>query len=342
MDTPSACSDCGTTLTAAMLACPRCGRLVHSEALKRLVAAAEAAQAAGDHSTALASYREALPLLPVTSRQHAVLLARTGELSAKVAAGGPATSPEKPPAPAWIKRLGPLGAVALLIWKFKFVLVTVVSQAKFLLLGLTKATTLFSMLLSMGAYWAIYGWRFAVGLIASIYVHEMGHVATLRRFGMPATAPMFIPGVGALVRLGSHPVSAAENARVGLAGPLWGLYAALFCYGLGALTDGQTSVWSAIARAGAWINLFNLMPVWQLDGARGFTALSRRHRFLVTAAFATAWALTGEGLLALISLIGLTVSFRRDAPEGSDPPIVVRFFLLIAALTYLTTIKVKV
>lgn len=343
-----ACPDCGRTLTAAMLVCPHCAKLVHAEELKRLVAAAEVAQAASDPATALSHYRAALPLLPVTSRQHALLLQRIAGLSTQVAAGADGattpttTGPDRGEVPAWIKRLGPLGAVALLLWKFKFVLVALASHAKFLLLGLTKASTLFSMLLSMAAYLTLYGWRFAVGLIASIYVHEMGHVAALRRFGMPATAPMFIPGVGALVRLQSQPVTVAENARVGLAGPIWGLGAALACYVLGQLTGGPTSSFSAIARAGAWLNLFNLMPVWQLDGARGFTALSRRHRFLVTAAFATAWALTGEGLLALISLIALTVSFRRDAPEQSDPPIVVRFFLLIAALTYLTTIKVKV
>ncbi len=341
MDVPAACRSCSTPLTSAMLVCPGCAALLHSDELKRLVAAAEAAQAAGDHATALLHYRGALPLLPATSRQHGLLRSRIETLSTQTAAGPTPTSQPKAEVPPWIKRLGPLGAAALLLWKFKFLLVALASHAKFLLLGLTKASTLFSMLLSMGAYWALYGWRFGVGLVASIYVHEMGHVAALRRFGMPATAPMFIPGVGALVRLNSHPVTAAENARVGLAGPLWGLGAAIFCYGLGLLTGGPTSTWSAIARAGAWINLFNLMPIWQLDGGRGFSALSRSHRFLVTAGFATAWALTSEGLLALISLIALTVCFRRDAPEKSDGPITLRFLVLTAALTFLTTIKVK-
>ncbi len=342
-----ACPDCGRTLTAAMLVCPHCAKLVHAEELKRLVAAAEAAQAASDPATALSQYRAALPLLPVTSRQHALLLQRIAGLSTQVAAGADgataptAAGPESREVPAWIKRLGPLGAVALLLWKFKFVLVALASHAKFLLLGLTKASTLFSMLLSMAAYLTLYGWRFAVGLIASIYVHEMGHVAALRRFGMPATAPMFIPGVGALVRLQSQPVTVAENARVGLAGPIWGLGAALACYVLGQLTGGPTSSFSAIARAGAWLNLFNLMPVWQLDGARGFSALSRGHRALVTLAFATAWALTSDGLLALITLFSAAACFRRDAPQASDPPITASFLFLIATLTALSKIHVK-
>jgi len=67
-------------------------------------------------------------------------------------------------------------------------------KGKLLLLGLTKSTTLFTMLLSMGVYWTAWGWRFALGLVLSIYVHEMGHVAALQRYGIKATAPMFIPG----------------------------------------------------------------------------------------------------------------------------------------------------
>src|SRR5439155_143942 len=83
------------------------------------------------------------------------------------------------------------------------------------LLGLTKASTLFTMLLSAGVYWAAWGWKFALGVVLSIYVHEMGHVQALQRYGIKATAPMFIPGVGAVVRLKQYPAS-PRDARVGL------------------------------------------------------------------------------------------------------------------------------
>src|SRR3989454_12639768 len=79
------------------------------------------------------------------------------------------------------------------------------------------------MLLSAGVYWAAWGWKFALGVVLSIYVHEMGHVQALQRYGIKATAPMFIPGVGAVVRLKQYPASPREDARVGLAGPLGGL-----------------------------------------------------------------------------------------------------------------------
>jgi Zn-dependent protease len=86
----------------------------------------------------------------------------------------------------------------LFIWKFKVVLSFILTKGKLLLLGLTKGPTFLSMLLSVGVYWTAWGWRFAVGVVESIYVHAMGHVAMLRRFGIPATAPMFIPGFGGM------------------------------------------------------------------------------------------------------------------------------------------------
>src|SRR5439155_20796972 len=155
-----------------------------------------------------------------------------------------------------------VGAIGLLLWKLKA-----------LLLGLTKGTTLFSMLLSLGVYWTAWGWKFALGLVLSIYVHEMGHVAALRRYGIRASAPMFIPGVGAVIRAQQSPANPIEDARVGLAGPIWGLGAALASLGLYLVTDWPICL--AMARVGAWINLFNLLPLWPLDGGRGFQSLPR-------------------------------------------------------------------
>lgn len=259
----------------------------------------------------------------------------------------PPSPPASPPAssadqqPAWVKRLGPLGVVALLLWKFKFIALAVLSKAKLLLFGLTKASTLFSMLLSMGAYWALYGWQFGVGLVLSIYVHEMGHVAALRRAGIPASAPMFIPGLGAFVRLGAHPATVEEDATVGLAGPIWGLAASLFCFAMWAFTDGRTSnLFGAIAHAAAWMNLFNLLPVWQLDGSRGMAALSRRDRGIIAAAFLIAWTMTSEGLLLGLAIASTVRLFGKDAPQTSNRTILLRFLFLILSLSYLVALPV--
>src|SRR6185369_768538 len=106
--------------------------------------------------------------------------------------------------------------------KFKWAVLLLLGKGKLLLVGLTQAKTLLSIAIALGVYTMAYGWKFALGLIASLYVHEMGHVAWLRRYGIPASAPMFVPGLGAFVRLKSHPPTPAQDARVGLAGPVWG------------------------------------------------------------------------------------------------------------------------
>jgi hypothetical protein len=88
------------------------------------------------------------------------------------------------------------------------------------------------MLVSFGAYWALYGWMFGLGLVLSIYVHEMGHVWVVRKLGFAASAPMFLPLMGAFVRLHQRPSSPREDARIGLGGPIWGTAGAAATFGL--------------------------------------------------------------------------------------------------------------
>jgi Zn-dependent protease len=230
------------------------------------------------------------------------------------------------------------GGLALIAWKFKFILVFLATKAKLLLLGLSKTTTLFSMLLSLGLYWSLWGWRFALGLVLSIYVHEMGHVAALRHFGIPASAPMFLPGLGAMVRMKAYPQTVREDARVGLAGPIWGLGAAILSAGVYVATD--LAIFAAIASVGAWINLFNLVPIWHLDGARGFRALSKAGRWAALAAIATCGLATQEGLFILIGLGALVPIFSREAPATSDRRSLLEYGLLLATLGALTRLPV--
>ena len=186
---PFLCAQCGTQVAPALLACPSCQRLVHAEELKRFAATAQRAEQAGDPSGALTAWRQALDLLPTDATQHQVVAARITTLSRSLD-GGPATVKHGSP---WGKGAAGVGALGALLFKFKFALVFVLTKAKLLLFGLTKAGTLLSMLLSAGVYWTIWGWKFAFGVVLSIYVHEMGHVQALQRYGIKATAPMFIP-----------------------------------------------------------------------------------------------------------------------------------------------------
>jgi Zn-dependent protease len=220
--------------------------------------------------------------------------------------------------------------------KLKFAILIVLSKAKLLLVGLAQIKTLLTMALAMGVYSSAYGWRFAAGLIASMYVHEMGHVAALRRFGIPATAPVFIPGFGAFVRLKQHPATPGEDARVGLAGPVWGAATAFAFLATGVLFRSRALL--AIARAGAWINLFNLAPVWQLDGGRAFAALSRRQR---AAAAAILWGLgllAGDGLLFLLAIAATARAFGRGAPAEGDRPALAAYAALAVVLTLMATL----
>jgi Zn-dependent protease len=332
------CARCGTQIAPSLLGCPACGALVHAAELKRLAAEAEAAESAGDAARSLATWREALELLPSDSRQHATILARVEELSRRVDSG--ARTAEEQHLRSKLAGKGALVlGLALLLWKFKFVIVFLLTKGKLLLLGLTKASTLFSMVLSLGVYWALWGWKFALGLIGSIYIHEMGHVAALNRYGIKASAPMFVPGLGAFITAKQPLHSEREDAMVGLAGPLWGLGAALAALAVWRATG--EPYWGVIAKVGAWINLFNLTPFWQLDGARGFRGMSRTHRSVAAAAIAAAFVLTGEGLLVLVLLAAVAKLFG-DQAKKPDARAMMLYVALIAALAAIADMGVDV
>jgi Zn-dependent protease len=310
------------------LACPGCHRLVHADELKRLVAVAAAASASSHRNEELNAWRSALLLLPAGSRQHTAVAEKVTSFGSDTAPLGSAQPP--PPQSRFWKWLVGLGPVGLLLFKLKFVVIALLGNLKLLLLGLTKAGTVFSMLLAFGVYWTAWGMWFALGFVLSIYVHEMGHVVALRRYGIRATAPMFIPGVGAFIRLRQASLPPFQNARVGLAGPWWGLGAAVAA--LAASRVGGGPMWSAIAHTGAWLNLFNLLPVWQLDGNRGFSALGRGSRLSIAVAFGGAWLFTGDGLLALLAIVTIVRALDHAAPDQNDTGVWIQFVALIATL----------
>jgi hypothetical protein len=184
---PLGCPQCGTEVAPALLSCPTCHRLVHAEELRRLADEAERATQSNELAAALSAWRRALELLPPDSRQHQTISATVIESSKKVDVSALANAEAKRKS-SRAKGAAGLGAVGRLLWKFKLMLVFVLTKLKLLLLGLTKASTFFSMILSFGVYWAAWGWKFAAGLVVSIYIHEMGHGALLRRYGIKATA----------------------------------------------------------------------------------------------------------------------------------------------------------
>jgi Zn-dependent protease len=329
------CPSCGLEIAPRLLACPACGWLVHGEALKELARVAEAAGEAGQALAAVKSWRSALELLPADSRQARVITEKIELLGRELEKGGDAP---KAPGVSWAKVGGVLGAAALLLYKLKWLVVLALTKGKVLLLGLTKSSTLFTMLASAGIYWSLWGWPFAFGLVAAIYVHEMGHVVALQRLGIRATAPMFVPGLGAFVRLKQYPASPREDARVGLAGPIWGTGAVLVFF-LAFLLTGWSSL-GAIARFSAWLNLFNLLPIWQLDGGRGFRALGRAQRWGIAAVMGAMWLVTQEGLLLLLVIFAGIRAFGGEMPKESDRRAFWEFAVLVVVLALFSDIEV--
>jgi Zn-dependent protease len=174
----------------------------------------------------------------------------------------PPLQPERKPLR---KRVGAaLTALAVLLGKFKGVLL--------LLPKLKILSTSGTMLVSVAAYALIWGWKFAAGFVALLFIHEMGHVIQLRREGIKASAPLFVPFLGAFVGMKQLPDNAAAEARVGLAGPVLGAIGCLVPLALYEATHYE--FWRALAFTGFFLNLFNLLPVLPLDGGRAMAALS--------------------------------------------------------------------
>ena len=315
-----------------MVACPACRKLVHGERLEALAASAATEEREGRLTEAMTSWREALDLLPAKSSQHRVVSETILRLSEAVDRGDHVA-----PAPRGkgAKGAAGLGGVALVLWKLKFVFLSVLGKGKLLLTGLTSLPTL----LSMFAWLALdrsRGATFAAGLVLSIYVHEMGHVSALRLYGIKATAPMFVPGFGALVRLKQYPIDAREDARVGLAGPVWGAVAAAIALAFGLALHDRTLL--GVASIGAMINVFNLVPVWQLDGARGFRALDTRQRAIVVGIAAVAALALSQPMGWAVCAIG-GARLKSDLPKQGDRRAFFTFGALLILLSLIPTLS---
>ena len=276
-------------------------------------------------------------------------------LSAQPDSGGLTGSPEgaHPPAPPaggpegteprswWRRILGPLGALGVLI-------LSAGTKLKGLLLLLTKvkfASTFISGAVSVGAYALIWTWKFALGFVLLLFIHEMGHVWQLRREGIQASAPMFIPFLGAAVAMRELPDDAGAEARVGLAGPIVGSVAVLIPAALYLLTGDD--LFRALTFIGFALNLFNLAPVLPLDGGRALQALSPWIVFLSIILFLGFGAFfLSPILLVLIALLGGSETWRRfkqrKTPEARRFNAVPGRTRLAVAATYVGLVAVLV
>lgn len=302
--------------------------LIHPEkeaALARYTAEAQQMEQQGNIKGALERWRQALALLPRESAQAVWVREHIKALET----AHPSAANQ------WLKRLGPLAPIVVFFAKFKV-----------LFIALLKFKFLFSLLAFFGFYWALFGWRFGLGFALLVLLHEMGHYVDVKRRGLPAELPVFLPGIGAAVRWQGHNVTPEARAEISLAGPFAGLLASAACAlvwwqmgGNQGILRHSNSLWAALAGTGAWLNALNLIPIFILDGGQAIQALNRTGRgALVVIAAAIAY-MTGELTFYLVAAGALyrvfTAMRQNDEPQQSSMKILFFYTALLVALAAL-------
>jgi Zn-dependent protease len=296
------------------LVCRNCHALVHAEELSRISAQAKAMEENGEWSQAREQWRAMLSLLPSDSTQAVWVENHVQRL-----AGALEVSPSpRNPANMWAKKLGPFAPIAVALAKGKVFLS--IFSAKFFL----------SLAAFMGVYWGLFGARFGIGFSVLILAHELGHFVDVRRRGLPAEMPVFLPGLGAYVRWRAMGVSTETRAAVSLAGPLAGWVASLVCVLVWWKTG--AGIWAALARASAWLNVLNLIPIWALDGGQAVLALNKGERTLLLTVCLALWLVFGESVFFLVAAGACWRLFTKDVPPQSSRTMTGYYIGVLASL----------
>ena len=216
--------------------------------------------------------------------------------------GLPVAVPERRRPSFFRRRIAPLGAA----------LIAFLTKLKAIILFLPKVkllATAATMAVSVAAYGSIWGFAFAAGFVVLLLVHEMGHVIALRREGIRASAPMFIPFMGAVISARSLGRNALAEARVGLAGPILGTIGSLACAVVWLVTGHD--YWRALAYTGLFLNLFNLLPVVPLDGGRAMAAMSPWMWFAGFAGIVVLAFVFPNPIILIIAVFAAYETYRR-------------------------------
>jgi Zn-dependent protease len=311
------CARCRSVLAPGALACSSCHSLVHAVRLEQLAATARLHETRNEIAAARAVWLKALELLPPDSAQAEWIRGTVKRLEAS-AVSAPVTDARV----AWASKFGPLAPLLVLLANGKF------------LLALFKLKFLLSLGAFVAVYWALYGARFGVGFAILILIHEMGHFVDIKRRGLPADMPVFLPGLGAYVRWGALGVSAQTRSFVSLAGPLAGCVGAVVCALLWMKT-GDT-LWVGLASLSAILNLLNLIPIWVLDGGQAIGALNRSERIVVSVAAVLFAAFFSQPLLLLVAAGAVYRAYGKDIPVAPSHAVTAYYVSVLAALGYLS------
>jgi Zn-dependent protease len=287
---------------------------VHAAELEQLAAGARRHEERGEITEARTVWLRALELLPPDSAQAEWIRNNTKRLEATAA---PAAADRH----AWARKFGPFAPLLILLAKGKF------------LLALLKLKFLLSLGTFVAFYWALYGLKFGIGFVILILVHEMGHYIDIKRRGLPADMPVFLPGLGAYVRWNALGVSTETRSFVSLAGPLAGCIGAAVCALVG-MNTGE-SLWIGLASLTAILNLLNLIPVWILDGGRAILALDKTERIILAVAAVVCAAYFVQPLFLLVTAGAVYRVFTKDIPVVPSRAATAYYVALLPALGYL-------
>jgi len=313
------CRRCSSDLAPDALVCQNCHALVHADQLDQLASQAKALEAKQDFRGARERWLMGLPLLPPNSRQASWIQDHARSLDTMAEQ----LQPPPPSENKWAQKLGPVGPLAILLAKGKFLLTTVF-KLKFLL----------SFFAFFGFYWAAFGMKFGLGFTLLILIHELGHFVDIKRRGLPAEMPVFLPGFGAYVRWQALGVPMETQAAVSLAGPFAGLLAAVACTAFWA--QNHDPLWAALAYSGAWLNLLNLIPVWMLDGGHAALALDKTGRLVLLLASLGLWWAFSENLFLVVAVgAAYQAFFAGDLPPRRSVFIIVYYVAVLAGLGFI-------
>ena len=300
------CPSCSHWLPEGTLACPDCRTLTYGVHLSDIARSAQELEQEQKWVEARERWRSALAWLPDETPQAQSVRQHIAQIDARLKAGEDQKAK-------WTKRLGPFAPIALF---------------------------LLSLVAFFGIYWVLFGWKFAAGFLACLFIHEMGHYVACKRRGLKAELPVFVPMMGAYVRWYSQGVSLEDLASISLAGPLYGLLAVFACYGFFLSTHAQ--IFMVLVYVGAWVNFINLFPLLGLDGAQATFAMSRLQRVLIAATCMVLFALSitngdvfGPSTLWIFLIVGVGMAWRcftNDQPEKPSTKTFLYFQALVLVL----------
>ncbi len=295
--------------------CDQCHALVHSEELERLSAEAKSLEATGELREAREKWLTGLPLLPPTSKQAGWIKQHAEALGAADEAGQAEMSDDE-----WARQALQSGSIMGLA-----------DRSRSPITPRFKWTSVLSFAAFVAIYSAASGVKFGIGFAVLILIHEMGHFVDIKRRGLPADMPVFLPGLGAYVRWQALGVPLETRAAVSLAGPLAGFLASAAC----AVIWKQTGdlFWADLARVGAILNLLNLIPVWALDGGQAALALSKSERMVLMTACVALGLVLGQNMFFLVAAgAGYRAFFAGDLPPRPSLATTVYFVVVLTAL----------